>query len=76
MPLNNAQEREIQIRALRNIDERVDSILASRWSSRCFSGDPMPEKDLHTIIDGARQAPSAFNAQPWYVIYAHRETEE
>jgi len=33
----------------------------------------MPEKDLFTILEAARWAPSAFNIQPWRLLYSSRE---
>lgn len=32
----------------------------------------MPQADLHTILEAARWAPSAYNIQPWRFIYAMR----
>jgi nitroreductase len=35
----------------------------------------MPQQDLDTILEAATWAPSAYNAQPWRFVYAHRDTE-
>jgi nitroreductase len=46
-----------------------------RWSPRAFTGTPISEYDLLTILDAARWAPSSYNSQPWRFIYARRDTE-
>jgi len=33
----------------------------------------MPDADLATVLEAVRWAPSAFNAQPWRLLYAKRE---
>ena len=50
----------------------VDPIFLERWSPRAFDGSEMPEADLLTMIEAARWAPSAYNAQPWRFAYALR----
>jgi nitroreductase len=57
----------------RQPDHPVDALFLERWSPRAFDGSEMPEKDLHTIFEAARWAPSAFNSQPWRFLYAKRD---
>jgi nitroreductase len=59
----------------RSTDYPIDALFLQRWSPRSFTGAPMPEDELFTILDAARWAPSAFNSQPWRFIYARRDTE-
>jgi nitroreductase len=40
-------------------------LIKSRRSIRFFEKTPIPEKHLMIILEGARWAPSAANAQPW-----------
>jgi nitroreductase len=48
-----------------------------RRSVREYTGDPIPPRDLETIIDAARVAPSGYNRQPWeFVVVTQRETIE
>ena len=54
----------------------VDPIFTTRWSPRAFDRSVMPDDDLHTILEAARWAPSAFNAQPWRFLYAKRESAD
>jgi len=41
--------------------------IRSRKSIRCFKPDPVPKEVLREILDIARRAPSAMNAQPWNI---------
>jgi nitroreductase len=55
----------------------IHDIIRDRWSPRAFGDRSIPARDLSTILEAARWAPSAFNDQPWYFIVATRdETEE
>ncbi|MCL6709624.1 nitroreductase family protein [Pseudomonas sp. R2.Fl] len=44
-----------------------------RWSPRSFSGEPIDEALLMTILEAASWAPSAANRQPWRFIYFLRD---
>jgi nitroreductase len=59
----------------RSTEYPIDPLFLERWSPRSFTGAPMSDDDLMTILDAARWAPSASNVQPWRFIYAHRDTE-
>ena len=52
----------------------IDTMFLDRWSPRAFTGEPIEEADLMTILEAARWAPSSYNSQPWRFIYARRET--
>ena len=45
----------------------VSEALASRMSCRAFLPTPVPETTVRAILDGAKQAPSGGNLQPWRV---------
>jgi nitroreductase len=51
----------------------IEPLLLERWSPRAFDGTAVDSKDLATIFEAARWAPSAFNVQPWRFIYALRD---
>jgi nitroreductase len=53
-------------------EHNIDPDILTRWSPRSFTDDTMSEKDLLAILEAARWAPSAFNAQPWHFVYARR----
>ena len=59
--------------AVRHADHPVDPLFVRRWSPRAFDRSVIPDADLMTIFEAARWAPSAFNAQPWRLLYARRD---
>ena len=61
---------------VRHPDHPVDPIFIERWSPRAFDRSVIPEADLMTIFEAARWAPSAFNYQPWRLLYAKRESAD
>jgi nitroreductase len=40
-----------------------------------MSGEALAESDLLVLLEAARWAPSSGNAQPWRMLYAHRDSE-
>jgi nitroreductase len=52
----------------------VDRLFLDRWSPRAFSPEPIPHATLMTLFEAARWAPSCFNDQPWYFLYASEES--
>lgn len=53
-------------------DHPVDPQFLSRWSPRAFSDEAMDETELLTLLEAARWAPSAVNAQPWRFAWGLR----
>jgi nitroreductase len=51
----------------------LDAIL-HRWSPRAMSGEPISEKELMTILEAGRWAPSSYNNQPWHFVYGIKGT--
>jgi nitroreductase len=41
-----------------------------RWSPRSFKSDPLNERQLMSLFEASRWAPSCSNEQPWVYIYA------
>ncbi|HEX7819980.1 MAG TPA: nitroreductase family protein [Sphingobium sp.] len=60
----------------RQTDTALDRQFLDRWSPRAFDGSVIPDADLRTILDAARWAPSAYNYQPWRLLYAKRESAD
>ena len=53
---------------------KFDQILNTRRSARSFDSRPVKEKDVLSIIEAARLAPSACNSQTWrFIIVTRRE---
>ena len=55
-------------------DHPIEPVFLERWSPRAFTGELVPEADLHSMFEAARWAPSSYNSQPWRFLYARRET--
>jgi nitroreductase len=54
--------------------ELIDTIF-SRRSIRRYTGEPVSEEDIRTILEAAMAAPSASNRKPWhFVVVSERET--
>ena len=58
----------------RTADYPIDPMFLERWSPRAFTGEPISETDLLTMLEAARWAASSYNSQPWRFIYARRDT--
>jgi nitroreductase len=54
----------------RRADWDVDSMFLGRWSPRGFSSEPLSEREIQTLFEAARWAPSCYNEQPWLWVYA------
>ncbi len=61
--------------AARTADHPIADVFTSRWSPRAFSDATMTEQELLALLEAARWAPSAFNAQPWRFVYTLRGDE-
>ena len=59
----------------RKTEYTVNKIFTDRWSSRAMSGEQMSDKELRTLFEAAKWAPSSFNSQPWVLHYAKRGTK-
>lgn len=60
--------------AARTPTHQVHDLILNRWSPRAYTGEALPQQTLFSILEAARWAPSAFNAQPWRFLYALRDT--
>ena len=48
----------------------VDAQFVERWSPRAFDARPVSERDIESLFEAARWAPSSYNEQPWHFLYA------
>ncbi|MCU0561582.1 MAG: nitroreductase family protein [Desulfobacterales bacterium] len=48
----------------------IDSMFTDRWSPRALAADPLTPREVQTLFEAARWAPSCFNEQPWLFVYA------
>ncbi len=51
-------------------EAEVDCTFPDRWSPRAFIEEPLPPRQVHSLFEAARWAPSCFNDQPWLFVYA------
>ena len=52
-------------------------VIRKRRSVRDYTGEPIPQGDLETIVDAGRLAASGHNEQPWdFVVVTERELIE
>jgi nitroreductase len=52
----------------------IEPLLYHRWSPRAMSGESLSEEELLTLFEAARWAPSTYNEQEWFFLYARRDT--
>lgn len=45
----------------------LDSLLASRWTCRAFSDEPVPDSTITSLLASAQRTASWCNTQPWQV---------
>ncbi|MBT0608675.1 nitroreductase family protein [Aequorivita echinoideorum] len=58
-----------------NPEHEILDILKNRWSPRAFSDKKITEKEVKILLEAGRWAPSAFNVQPWRIIWGIKGTE-
>ena len=58
----------------RSPDHPIHPLFTDRWSPRAYTGEAISTPELLSLLEAARWAPSAYNAQPWRFIYAQRDT--
>jgi len=66
---------EKEIKEFRKPEFPVESVFLNRWSPRAMSGEKISDKELMSLFEAAKWAPSSANNQPWKFIYAKRESE-
>ena len=57
----------------RKSDYPIHEMFLNRWSPRAFTGEPITQEELLTMLEAARWAASSYNSQPWRFLYALRE---
>ena len=59
----------------RNTTYDINPLIVNRWSPRSFANDEITDKELFSLFEAARWAPSSSNSQPWRFIYAKRNSK-
>ena len=52
----------------------INEVFLERRSLYALSGKSLAHKQLMTLFEAAKWAPSEYNVQPWRFMYAHRDT--
>ncbi|WP_082912403.1 nitroreductase family protein [Sinorhizobium americanum] len=56
----------------RTAEHAINPLFLERWSPRAYASIEISQGELFEILEAARWAPSAYNAQPWHFIYSRR----
>jgi nitroreductase len=59
----------------RSPTHEINSLIINRWSPRSFMPENITDKELFSLFEAARWAPSSSNSQPWRFIYAKRDSK-
>jgi nitroreductase len=62
--------------SFRKVENGVNELFVNRWSARAMSGEKVSKKDLMSLFEAARWAPSSSNEQPWRFIYVLKERKK
>ncbi len=64
-----------KIQEYRKTEFPVNRIFLERWSPRAMSGEELTEKELMSLFEAAKWAPSSSNNQPWRFFYAKKNSK-
>lgn len=64
-----------EVEKTRNPTHEINSLIINRWSPRSFVPENISDKELFSLFEAARWAPSSSNSQPWRFIYAKRDSK-
>ena len=63
-----------EVQKTRKFTYEINPLFVNRWSSRSFELHDITDKELFSLFEAARWAPSSYNNQPWRFIYAKRNS--
>ena len=64
-----------EVQKTRSPTHEINSLIINRWSPRSFVPEDISDKELFSLFEAARWAPSSSNSQPWRFIYAKRNSK-
>lgn len=64
----------MEIGEFRKAENGVSEIFINRWSARAMSGEKVSKKELMSLFEAARWAPSSSNEQPWRFVYVLKDS--
>ena len=65
-----------EVQKTRSPTHEINSLIINRWSPRSFIPEDITDKELFSLFEAARWAPSSSNSQPWRFIYAKRDSKD
>jgi len=66
--------KQYNIKDYRHPEHEITPLILERWSPRALSGEMVSDKELMSLFEAAKWAPSCFNNQSWRFIYAKNNT--
>jgi nitroreductase len=63
-----------EVQKTRILTYDINHVIVNRWSPRSFLNSEIGDKELFSLFEAARWAPSSSNSQPWRFIYAKRNS--
>lgn len=63
-----------QVKAAKTRTE-VHPLIQKRWSPLSYTDRMITDEQMAELFEAASWAASAYNEQPWYYIYAHRDSD-
>ena len=64
-----------EVQKTRSTTHEINSLIVNRWSPRSFMPEEISDKELFSLFEAARWAPSSSNSQPWRFIFAKRNSK-
>lgn len=61
---------------LTNNNYPINELTTTRWSTRLFDNRPVEREKIQSVLEAARWAASAFNAQPWKFIVGLNNSDD
>jgi nitroreductase len=63
------------VQKTRSTTYEINDIMVNRWSPRSFLPEELSDKQIFSLFEAARWAPSSSNGQPWRFIFAKRNSQ-
>jgi nitroreductase len=63
-----------EVQKTRSLTYEINHVIVNRWSPRSFIPGEINDKELFSLFEAARWAPSSSNSQPWRFIFAKRNS--
>lgn len=64
-----------KVQKTRSTTYEINDLIVNRWSPRSFLSEEISDKQLFSLFEAARWAPSSSNGQPWRFIFAKRNSQ-